>query len=81
MPHGVLFRGNAEETIRKEILARRYIKGIISLPGNLFYGTGIPACIVIIDKEDAESRTGIFMIDASSGYKRTEARTDCVSRI
>lgn len=70
MPHGVLFRGNAEETIRKEILARRYIKGIISLPGNLFYGTGIPACIVIIDKEDAESRTGIFMIDASSGYKK-----------
>ena len=70
MPHGVLFRGNAEETIRKEILARRSIKGIISLPGNLFYGTGIPACIVIIDKEDAESRTGIFMIDASSGYKK-----------
>lgn len=70
MPHGVLFRGNAEETIRKKILARRYIKGIVSLPANLFYGTGIPACIVIIDKEDAESRAGIFMIDASSGFKK-----------
>ena len=70
MPHGVLFRGNAEETIRKQILARRYIKGIVSLPANLFFGTGIPACIVIIDKENAESRTGIFMIDASSGYKK-----------
>ena len=70
MPHGVLFRGNAEETIRKEILNRRYIKGIISLPANLFYGTGIPACLVFIDKEDAETREGIFFIDASSGYKK-----------
>lgn len=70
MPHGVLFRGNAEETIRKKILAKKWIKGIVSLPANLFYGTGIPACMVIIDKEDAESRTGIFMIDASIGYKK-----------
>lgn len=70
MPHGVLFRGNAEETIRKQILEKKWIKGIVSLPANLFYGTGIPACIVIIDKENAESRTGIFMIDASSGYKK-----------
>jgi type I restriction enzyme M protein len=70
MPHGVLFRGNAEETIRKEILKRRYIKGIISLPANLFYGTGIPACLVFIDKEDADTREGIFFIDASNGYKK-----------
>ena len=70
MPHGVLFRGNAEETIRKEILKRRYIKGIISLPANLFYGTGIPACLVFIDKENAETREGIFFIDASNGYKK-----------
>lgn len=70
MPHGILFRGNAEETIRKEILKRRYIKGIISLPANLFYGTGIPACLVFIDKEDAETREGIFFIDASDGYKK-----------
>ena len=70
MPHGVLFRPNAEETIRKEILSRRYIKGIVSLPGNLFYGTGIPACLVFIDKEDAETREGIFFIDASKGYKK-----------
>ena len=70
MPHGVLYRGNAEETIRKKILEKKWIKGIVSLPANLFYGTGISACIVIIDKENAESRTGIFMIDASSGYKK-----------
>ena len=43
------------------------IKGIIGLPANLFYGTGIPACIVVIDKENAQARTGIFMIDASKG--------------
>lgn len=70
MPHGILFRGNAEETIRKQILDRKYIKAIVSLPANLFYGTGIPACIVIIDKEDAENREGIFLIDASHGFKK-----------
>lgn len=70
MPHGVLFRGNAEETIRIEVLKKKYIKGIVSLPQNLFYGTGIPACIIIIDKEDAETREGIFLIDASRGFKK-----------
>lgn len=70
LPHGVLFRGNSEEAIRTKILEKRYIKGIIGLPGNLFYGTGIPACIIIIDKENAEKREGIFMIDASEGYKK-----------
>lgn len=70
MPHGVLFRGNAEETIRIEVLKKRYIKGVVSLPPNLFYGTGIPACIIIIDKEDAETREGIFLIDASRGFKK-----------
>lgn len=70
MPHGILFRGNAEETIRIEVLKKRYIKGIVSLPANLFYGTGIPACIVIIDKEDASTRKGIFLIDASRGFKK-----------
>ncbi len=70
MPHGVLFRGNAEETIRKAVLEKRYIKGIVSLPANLFYGTGIPACIVIIDKEHADTRDGIFLIDASRGFKK-----------
>lgn len=70
MPHGILFRGNAEEAIRIEVLKKRYIKGIVSLPANLFYGTGIPACIVIIDKEDSETREGIFLIDASRGFKK-----------
>lgn len=67
LPHGVLFRGNAEATIREKIIRRGYIRGIIGLPPNLFYGTGIPACIIVLDKENAASRTGIFMIDASKG--------------
>jgi type I restriction enzyme M protein len=68
MPHGVLFRGNAEAEIREKIIRKGYIKGIIGLPANLFYGTGIPACIVVLDKENAHARTGIFMIDASKGF-------------
>lgn len=60
LPHGVLFRGNAEAEIRKNILQRKWIKGIIGLPDNLFYGTGIPACIIVIDKENADSREGVF---------------------
>src|SRR3990172_5840789 len=69
-PHGVLFRGNAEADIRRALVRKGYIKGIIGLPANLFYGTGIPACIVVIDKADAQARKGIFMIDASAGFMK-----------
>ena len=68
LPHGVLFRGGAEGVIRKAILQQGVIKGIIGLPANLFYGTGIPACIIVLDKENAAARKGIFMIDASKCY-------------
>ncbi|QOX77624.1 type I restriction-modification system subunit M [Trichlorobacter lovleyi] len=68
LPHGVLFRGGAEGTIRSNIIRKGYIKGIIGLPANLFYGTGIPACIIVLDKEHANARSGIFMIDASKGF-------------
>ncbi|UJS21382.1 MAG: type I restriction-modification system subunit M [Candidatus Brocadia sp.] len=70
LPHGVLFRGGAEGEIRKNIIRRGYIKGIIGLPPNLFYGTGIPACIIVLDKEGAEHRKGIFMVDASKGFEK-----------
>ena len=70
LPHGVLFRGNAEAAIRKNLIKHGFIKGIIGLPANLFYGTGIPACIIIIDKANAYARSGIFMIDASKGFMR-----------
>ncbi len=70
LPHGVLFRGNAEAEIRKNLVRRGLIKGIIGLPANLFFGTGIPACIVVIDKQDAQARRGIFMVDASAAFMK-----------
>ncbi|HFD86970.1 MAG TPA: type I restriction-modification system subunit M [Gammaproteobacteria bacterium] len=68
LPHGVLFRGNAEAVIRTELVRSGILKGIIGLPANLFYGTGIPACILVLDKENAQARKGIFMIDAAKGF-------------
>lgn len=82
LPHGVLFRGNAEGDIRRNLIKQGYIKGIIGLPANLFYGTGIPACIIVVDKGRTRvdrqlagdngvrspQATDIFMIDASSGF-------------
>lgn len=70
LPHGVLFRGGAEAEIRRNLVRKGYLKGIIGLPANLFYGTGIPACIIVIDKEDAQTRKGIFIIDASGGFMK-----------
>jgi type I restriction enzyme M protein len=70
LPHGVLFRANAEADIRRALVRKGYIKGIIGLPTNLFYGTGIAACIIIVDKQDAHARKGIFMIDASAGFMK-----------
>ncbi|MBU53560.1 MAG: type I restriction endonuclease subunit M [Deltaproteobacteria bacterium] len=68
LPHGVLFRGGAEASIRKKLITQGYIKGIIGLPANLFYGTGIPACIIVLDKEHAAARKGLFLVDASKGF-------------
>lgn len=70
LPHGVLFRGHAEADIRRNIVRQGYIKGIIGLPANLFYGTGIPACIIVIDKAGAKANRPIFMIDASKGFMK-----------
>ncbi|EJA7341150.1 TPA: type I restriction-modification system subunit M [Vibrio parahaemolyticus] len=70
LPHGVLFRGNAEANIRENLIKQGYIRGIIGLPANLFYGTGIPACIIVIDKENCHARKGIFMVDASKGFMK-----------
>ena len=68
LPHGVLFRGDAEATIRQQLVRSGYLKGIIGLPANLFYGTGIPACIVVLDKENAAARKGVCLIDASKAF-------------
>src|SRR5690606_35043356 len=74
MPHGVLFRGNVEAEIRKQLVQRGYIEAIIGLPAILFYGTGIPACIVVLDKEHAAHRKCIFMVDASRGFTKDGAK-------
>jgi len=68
LPLGVLFRGNAEADIRKKLIDKGYIKAIIGMPPNLFYGTGIAASLIVLDKEGATARTHIFMIDASRGF-------------
>lgn len=68
LPHGVLFRGNAEGVIRENLLRQGYIKGLIGLPANLFYGTGIPACIVVLDKSGAAERQRLFVVDGSRGF-------------
>ena len=70
LPHGVLFRGNREADIRRNLVRRGLIEGVIGLPPNLFYGTGIPACIVVIDKKGAHTRDGVFMVDASRGFAK-----------
>ncbi|MGL2625485.1 type I restriction-modification system subunit M [Helicobacter pylori] len=70
LPHGVLFRGNAEGVIRKNLLMKGYIKGVIGLAPNLFYGTSIPACVIVLDKENAHARKGVFVIDASKDFKK-----------
>ncbi|WRD24328.1 type I restriction-modification system subunit M [Helicobacter pylori] len=70
LPHGVLFRGNAESVIRKNLLTKGYIKGVIGLAPNLFYGTSIPACVIVLDKENARARKGVFVIDASRDFKK-----------
>lgn len=80
LPHGVLFRGNAEAEVRRNLVRKGYIKAIIGLPANLFYGTGIPACIVLVDKQDAHARKGIFMIDASSGFAKDGPKNRLRSR-
>lgn len=80
LPHGVLFRGNAEAEIRQNLIRKGYLQGIIGLPANLFYGTGIPACILVLDKQNAVARKAIFMIDASKGFMKDGPKNRLRSR-
>jgi len=69
VPHGVLFRGAAEGKIRTSILKDDLIEAVIGLPQNIFYGTGIPAALLIINKDKVVSRKNkVLFIDASSGF-------------
>jgi type I restriction enzyme M protein len=77
LPQGALFRGSSEAEIRRNLVRKGYIKGIIGLPANLFYGTGIPSCIVVIDKFDAHNRKGVFIVDARVGFLKA-GRKNCL---
>lgn len=69
VPHGVLFRGGAEANIRKGFLKDDLVEAVIGLPSNLFYGTGIPAALLIINKNKPQERKGkVLFIDASQGF-------------
>ena len=71
LPHGVLFRGNAEGKIRKYIIEKlNYLDAVIGLPANLFYGTGIPTCILIMKKCRKQDDTILF-IDASQHFEKS----------
>ena len=69
MPHGVLFRGSQEKEYRKVLLAKGYLEAVIGLPMGLFYGTGIPACVLVIDKQNAAKRKSVLFINADRDYR------------
>lgn len=70
MPHGVLFRGGAEGRIRQGMLEEDLIEAVIGLPSNLFYGTGIPACILVINRNKAAEQKGkTFILDGSKDFQ------------
>jgi type I restriction enzyme M protein len=75
MPHGVLFRGGAEKAIREGIIRANIIEAVISLPPNLFYGTGIPACILVINKSKPKNlENSIFFINADGEFGEGRAQ-------
>ena len=69
VPHGVLFRGSSEEKIRKGFINDDLIEAVIGVPSNIFYGTGIPAAILVLNKAKSEERKGkILFIDGSNDF-------------
>ncbi|HFK6082420.1 TPA: N-6 DNA methylase [Enterobacter cloacae] len=74
MPHGVLFRSGDEREARKYFIDHGYLEAIIGLPGNLFYGTGIPACILVMNKEGADKRKSVLFINADREYSEDKAQ-------
>lgn len=69
MPHGVLFRGGDELNFRKWLIEKGYLEAVIGLPPALFYGTGIPASVIVINKKDAHLRDNVLFINADREYK------------
>ncbi|MHB8709909.1 MAG: type I restriction-modification system subunit M, partial [Desulfuromonadales bacterium] len=74
MPHGVLFRGGEEKEARRHFIERGWLEAIIGLPAGLFYGTGIPACVLVMNKQDAATRDHVFFINADREYREGKAQ-------
>lgn len=74
MPHGVLFRGGAEQEARKHFIERGWLEAVIGLPAGLFYGTGIPACVLVMNKKDAASRKHVVFINADREYREGKSQ-------
>ncbi|MBT9609543.1 MAG: N-6 DNA methylase [Aquabacterium sp.] len=74
MPHGVLFRGGEEREARQHFIDKGYLEAIIGLPGNLFYGTGIPGCILVLNKAGAAERRHVLFINADREYREGKAQ-------
>jgi type I restriction enzyme M protein len=74
MPHGVLFRGGEEKEARRHFIERGWLEAIIGLPAGLFYGTGIPACVLVMNKKDAVARKHVFFINADREYREGKAQ-------
>ena len=85
MPHGVLFRGGDEREARRHFIERGWLEAIIGLPAGLFYGTGIPACVLVMNKAGAAEREHVVFINADRDYREGKAqnflRPEDISRI
>jgi type I restriction enzyme M protein len=74
LPHGALFRGGAEQHIRKYLIENRnYLDAVIGLPANIFYGTSIPTCIMVF-KKCRENPNDILFIDASGDFEKVKTQ-------
>ena len=74
MPHGVLFRGGEEKAARRHFIEHGWLEAVIGLPAGLFYGTGIPACVLVMNKKDAATRDHVFFINADREYREGKAQ-------
>lgn len=74
MPHGVLFRGGEEREVRQYFIDKGYLEAVIGLPSNLFYGTGIPACILVLNKAGSQARDSVLFINADREYREGKAQ-------
>lgn len=81
LPHGVLFRGNAEGKIRKALLEKNQIDAIIGLPAGLFFSTGIPTIIMVLKKNKTNKDVLLLMLRVKITTKKSRNKIFCVKKI